>query len=63
MRSCGDEKCEFTFEENSVGSIFSELKNHTEICEFLLTTAILTFNSGNANNMTEPFPGFLLLKN
>ena len=61
MHSCGDTSCEFTFEENAVGSIFAELKNYREVCEFLLTTAILTFNNGAAQDMAEPFPGFLLI--
>ena len=52
--------CEFTFEENSLGNIFAELKNDPIICEFLITTAIYTFNSANAANLAEPFPGFLL---
>ena len=60
MRSCGEPNCEFTFEENAVGSIFAELKNYPDVCEFLLTTAILAFNAGSARDMTEPFPGFLL---
>ena len=52
--------CEFTFEENSLGNIFAELKNDPVICEFLITTALYTFDSANAPNLSEPFPGFML---
>ena len=60
MRCCGQAMCEFTFEENSLGNIFAELKNDPQICEFLITTAMTTFSSVNAANLAEPFPGFLL---
>ena len=52
--------CEFTFEENSLGNIFAEIKNNKKIFEVLIATTIYTFMSGSAVNLSEPFPAFLL---
>ena len=62
MRSCGSTMCEFTFEENALGNIFAELKNDWAVCETLIATAIYAFQSQDAANYTEPFPGFLLFE-
>ena len=52
--------CEFTFEENSLGNIFAELKNDRKVSKLMITTALQAFLSGGAANLAEPFPGFLL---
>jgi len=52
--------CKFTFESNSLGNIFAELKNDPVGSEFLINTAVYAFNSSIAQNLTEPFPRFLL---
>ena len=45
MRSCGQEMCEFTFEENELGNIFVEVKRDPEIALFLASTAYGAFIS------------------
>lgn len=60
MRTCGEELCEFRFEENNLGNIFNEIKNDPDNAHFLVETAYMAFASGRAGALTEPFPGFLL---
>ena len=62
MRCCDKEMCKFTFESNSLGNIFAELKNDPTGSEFLINTAVYAYNSSMAQNLTEPFPRFLLKK-
>ena len=60
MRSCGQEICEFRFEENELGNIFLEVKRDPEVALFLVSTAYGAFVSSRAADLTEPFPTFLL---
>ena len=63
LRTCGQEMCEFRFEENNLGNIFNEIKKDPAIAHFLVETAFMAFNSGRAGALTEPFPSFLLKNN
>ena len=54
--------CEFQFEENSLGSIYDEVKMYPDIAFFLVETTYFAFASNRAADLTEPFPGFLLNK-
>ena len=60
MRTCGQEMCEFRFEEASLGNIFNEIKIDPDNAHFLVETTYMAFASGRAGALTEPFPGFLL---
>ena len=60
MRICGDEMCNFRYEENNLGNFFREVKDEPEIAHFLIETAWMAFNSLGAQNLAEPFPSFLL---
>ena len=60
VRSCGSQFCEFSFKENNLINIFSEVRRQPEIARFLLETAYLAFVSYRAADLTEPFPTFLL---
>ena len=60
IRPCGEDVCEFQFEENELGSIFTEIKRDPEIAIFLVSTAWGAFVSNRAADLTEPFPTFLL---
>eukprot|EP00353_Schmidingerella_taraikaensis_P001574 CAMPEP_0185599450 /NCGR_PEP_ID=MMETSP0434-20130131/82718_1 /TAXON_ID=626734 ORGANISM="Favella taraikaensis, Strain Fe Narragansett Bay" /NCGR_SAMPLE_ID=MMETSP0434 /ASSEMBLY_ACC=CAM_ASM_000379 /LENGTH=316 /DNA_ID=CAMNT_0028228859 /DNA_START=377 /DNA_END=1327 /DNA_ORIENTATION=- len=60
MRTCGDDVCEFRFEENNLGNIFNEVKRDPEMAMFLVGTAFSAFISSRAPDLTEPFPSFLL---
>mmetsp|Transcript_24954 Transcript_24954/g.31121 ORF Transcript_24954/g.31121 Transcript_24954/m.31121 type:complete len:177 (-) Transcript_24954:961-1491(-) len=60
MRTCGDDVCEFRFEENNLGNIFNEVKRDPEMAMFLVSTAFSAFISSRAPDLTEPFPSFLL---
>ena len=60
MRTCGDEICEFRFEEINLGSVFQEVKSDPSTAHFQLETAFMAFESKRATDLTEPFPGFLL---
>ena len=60
MRTCGEQICEFSFKENNLGNIFSEIKEDPEMARFIVETTFLAFTSGRALDLTEPFPSFLL---
>ena len=60
MRTCGQDICEFRFEENNLGNIFKEIKSDPEIAHFIIETAYLAFVSSRAADLTEPFPSFML---
>ena len=55
--------CEFRFEENNLGNIFNEINKDQDIAHFIVETAYMTFSSGRAGALTEPFPSFLLKSN
>ena len=55
--------CEFRFEENNLGNIFNEINKDQDIAHFIVETAYMTFSSGRAGALTEPFPSFLLKAN
>ena len=60
MRTCGQEMCEFRFEENNLGNIFNEIKKDPDNAHFLVETTYMAFNSSRAGALTEPFPSFML---
>ena len=63
MRTCGQEMCEFRFEECRLGNIFHEIKKDPDNAHFLVETTYMAFGSGRAGALTEPFPSFLLKAN
>ena len=60
MSTCGAQICEFSFKENNLGNIFSEVKTDPLITKFLVETTYMAFFSQRAADLTEPFPSFLL---
>ena len=60
MMVCNSQSCEFSFEENYIGSIFSEIKNRPIVAKFLLQSTIHCFQSARASGLAEPWPPFLL---
>ena len=52
--------CDFKYEENNLGNFFREVKDEPEIAHFLVESASMAFSSQRAQDLTEPFPSFLL---
>ena len=60
MRTCGAEMCYWRFEESNFGNIFREIKSDPDIAHFQVEMAYQAFVSNRAQDLTEPFPSFML---
>ncbi|CDW86592.1 uba ts-n domain containing protein [Stylonychia lemnae] len=60
LRTCGSDHCEFTFEENFGGTIFSEIKYNTEEAILDISLSAKALFSSRAGQVFEPFPTFFL---
>lgn len=60
LRTCTNDYCEFSFEENFSGSVYPEMKYQTEEAFLELSLAAKALFSTRGPAVFEPFPTFFL---